>query len=266
MISGGYQSAGLRRRQFARKLKWYIITSSVFILLIAVFYIIGYSGLFSIKSFTVVGAPDGQETRILVVLRPQVIATQIGGLLGMENYFSWDNSLVYSDIRSNSVSVDKKLWGREVTITVHPRQRYGIWCTEPPDNLPVCNWVDPEGVVFEPAPIPDGQLIIRISDPSTSSPMLLGEPVIARSQFQVIQKVAEALPELRLPVARILVNRELEEVRLITLSGALIRFSLRFDPSKTALPALKRFIESPGLSAVSSVDFTVENRAFYKAK
>src|SRR5687768_2682187 len=124
MGSPAYQSAGLRRRQFAKKVKWYIGTTAALLLLIGIAYLIKGSGLFSIGEVQVVGVPLEQQERILSVLRPQVVANRVGGLLGADNYFSWSDSLLYEDVRSNRVSVRKSLWNREITVTIHPRVRY----------------------------------------------------------------------------------------------------------------------------------------------
>jgi len=265
MASHNYQSAGLRRRQFARKVKWFIGVPVVLLVLIGIFYIVAFSDLFMVSHIDVVGAREDTE-RVLNVLRPQVLSGRVGGVLGPHNYFSWSDTLIYEDVRSNRVSVEKSLWGRRVVVTVHPRERYGVWCLVSSENVPACNWVDASGVVFEPAPTPEGQLIVTISEAATTTAAILGTPIINQDYFEVIKRVAESLPELRLAVSRIAVDRTLEELYLETFSGTVISFSLRFDPAASALPGLKKLIESPGLSGMKTVDFTVENRVFYTAK
>lgn len=266
MSNAGYQSAGLKRRQFARKVKWYIGISGTALLSVGIFYIIGFSGLFTVTKFEVVGATEGQESRILEVLKPQVVAGAIGGIFGAENYFSWSDSLVYEDIRSSRVSVEKEFWNRLIRIQVYPRVRYGVWCVTSSAVIPNCNWVDAMGVAFEPAPTPDGQLIISLFEYATNTTMVLGVPVIKQDYFEVIKRVAESLLAFKLPVSETVIDRALEELRIDTISGSRIAFSLRFDPTIAALPALKKLIESPGIAGMRTIDFTVENRVFYTAK
>ncbi len=266
MSTGTYQSAGLRRRKLARKVKWYVGASIGLALVILAIYVVGFSGVFTIQKFEVIGVPAEQTERILEVLRPQVMAGRIGGLLGPDNYFSWNDSLVYTDVRSNRVSIDKKLFSRQVSIIVHPRQRYGVWCQLLPDTTSACNWVDAAGVAFESAPMPDGQLITTLVEPASTTTIVLGAPVIKQEYFETIKRVTESLPVLRLPVSAIVVDRALEEVQLLTVSGTKVAFSLRFDPTISALPALKKLIESPGITGMRTIDFTVENRVFYTVK
>lgn len=262
----GYQSAGLKRRQFAKKMKWYIGLSGGGLFLIGVAYLVVFSGLFSVTSFELVGTSAEQKERILDVLRPQVVAGFVGGLLGSENYFSWNNSLRYEDVRSNRVSIEKSLWSRHVRIMIHPRERYGVWCLSAADGAVGCYWVDASGILFESAPTPEGQLIIAIFEPATTTAAVLGTPIMKQEHFEVVKRVAESLLVLKLPVSALMINRTLEEVQVQTISGTKVSFSLRFDPTTAALPALKKLIESPGLAGMRTVDFTVENRVFYTLK
>ncbi|MDO8602089.1 MAG: hypothetical protein Q7R62_03120 [bacterium] len=266
MPLGGYQSAGLKRRQFARKVKWYVIISICVFIIVGFFYIFVFSGFFSVQRIEVIGAPDGQTDRILNVLRQQVVARRIGGILGADNYFSWSDSLLYEDIKSNRVSVEKDFWSRQIRVTVYPRARYGIWCIISSDPIPNCNWVDSTGVVFESASIPDGQIIIALYESATTTSAILGMPIIKPEYFKVIKQVAESLPKFQMPVSVITVDRALEEVQLQTISGTKVSFSLRFDPTISALPAFQKLISSSRFSEMRTVDFTVENRVFYTAK
>lgn len=221
------------------------------------------SRLFHVARFSVVGALAGQEERILEVLRPQVIASRVGGFLGADNFFSWNDSLLYEDIRSSRVSVEKNLFAREVIVHVHPRQRYGVWCFTHEVEPTECSWIDASGVAFEQAPIPQGQLVTAIYEQSSSTGIVLGAPIMKLGHFEVVKRVAESLAVLNLPVSEIRIDRSLEEVRLFTLAGPRISFSLRFDPTASALPALKKLISTPGISGMRTIDFTVENRVFY---
>lgn len=262
----GYQSAGLKRRQFASKVKWFIGVPVGALLLIGIAYVVIFSGFFSIQKIEVSGVPEDKAERILHVLRPQVVAGFMGGVLGADNYFAWSDSLAYEDVQSSRVSVEKKLWSRQVRVIVHPRERYGVWCIFSPTDESECNWVDTTGIAFESAPNPEGQLIIAIAETATTTATILGTPMIKREYFEVIKRVAESASLFQLPISTIIVNRALEEVQLFTLSGTKISFSLRFDPTIAALPALKKLIASPGLAGMRTMDFTVENRVFYTAK
>lgn len=266
MAVNGYKSAGLRRRQFARKVKWYVGISSTLFIVVGLIYLVGFSPLFSVGEIKVIGAPEDQRESILDVLRPQVVAARLGGLLGLESFFSWNDGLHYEDVRADRVDLVKSLWGRRIEISVHPRQRYAIWCTTPDEGAIACYWVDGGGIVFEPAPIPAGQLVTALFDSATGTTPLFGRPVIGSDYFAVIKAITESLPKLDLSVSQIIVDRSLEEVRIQTLSGTTIVFSLRFDPTTSALPALKKLIDSPGISNMRTIDFTVENRVFYTAK
>jgi len=266
-MGSGYHSAGLKRRQFARKVRWYIVVPAVLLVLIICCYVVAFSGLFRVTDIAVIGAPEGQEQRILDVLRPQVVAGGLGGLLGSDNYFSWSDDLQYQDIRSNRVSIEKKFWSRDIAVVVHPRERYAVWClVVTDDEKPGCNWIDASGVAFEPAPTPDGQLVRAVFEMASSTAMVLGVPVMKPDYFEVVKRVVESVASFKLPVTLISVSRELEEIRLQTVVGTKISFSLRFDPTVAALPALKKLMENPGVASMRTIDFTVENRVFYTAK
>lgn len=266
MATPGYQSAGLKRRKFARKVKGYIILSVSLFVGFGLLYLFCFSPLMRVRDFTLVGVDGEQESRILDVLRPQVAASRLGGLLGTDHYFSWQDSLRYEDVRSNRVSIKKHLFSRTVEIIIHPRLRYGVWCFVSPENAIECTWIDAAGVAFEPAPLPAGQLVMSFFELASTTEAVLGAPLIKPEHFEVIKRIAESLPVLRLAVNEIVVDRELEEVRLQTVLGPRISFSLRFDPSVAALPALKKLIESPGIAGMRTIDFTVENRVFYTLK
>lgn len=266
MATPGYQSAGLKRRKFARKVKGYIILSTSLFAVFGLVYLFCFSPLMRVRDFIVVGVDSEQKDRILDVLRPQVAASRLGGLLGTNHYFSWQDSLRYEDVRSNRVSINKHFFSRTIEIVIHPRLRYGVWCFVSPENVIECTWVDASGVAFEPAPLPAGQLVMSFFELASTTSPVLGTPLIKQEHFEVIKRVAESLSILELAVNEIVVDRDLEEVRLQTVLGPRISFSLRFDPSVAALPALKKLINSPGIAGMRTIDFTVENRVFYTLK
>ncbi len=258
-----YGSAHIKRRKLNTRLITYAALGGVMALCLAVFWLVRMSGVFTVKAITIEGALIGDEASLIGQLKRQVIGTTAGKFFGVENYFGWSTGLTYSDIKYKGIEIAKDISGRTITVTATPRERVIAWCDQTTETI--CYWTDETGIAFETAPIPEGQLVLRVDDVrAEGTPPLLGNTVILPAQFEVVKKILRGLGELAIRFNRATLNRELQELRVSTLAGAQLVFSTRFDPTATALPAVERFRQSPGLANIKSVDLTVENRAFLK--
>ena len=254
-----------RRRAFFRRLRWYGYFAGVALLLTGLTYLCVYSPMFRITEVKIVGAGQMQTEALLAALKVQVAASPLGWL-GNDNYLAWPDELPYRTAQVQNISIQKSFLPRSITIHVTPRTRYAVWCNDIEARQQSCYWVDPNGIIFERAPIAEGQLVQTIYDDASGAFGLIGEPVLAESSFQIVKKVVEGTQALGLAVRRMRITHELQELRVDTEQGARILFSLRFDPEPTALPALARFMKKPGLTRVEYLNLTVENRAYVKHK
>ncbi len=263
-MSQGNPSRLQRRQKFFRRLRLYGYASGGVLAAVLFFYLFAGSPLFKVGALKVVGGESIDQSALISLLKSQVAATSLGWL-GADNYLAWPTTLDYTAPLVSSIAIEKSFWSRAVAITVIPRQRYAVWCGEAAAASDACYWVDETGVLFETAPVAEGQLVQTIFD---TAPTLgsLGSSVLETSTFQKVKKIIDGAKKLDMSIAKITVNRRLEEVWLDTAGGTRIIFSSRFDPEPTALPALSRFIKKPGLSGLAYVNLTVENRAFTKAK
>ncbi len=248
------------RRTFFRRLRLYGYFSAVILILTGVVYLFTGSPLFKVGSLRVINANGIDESVLITTLKAQVAASS-HGWLGADNWLAWSEKLTYSTPRIATISVTKSFWDRGITITVAPRERYVVWCGTNEN----CYWVDTNGVIFEPAPVADGQLVQTVFD--DAEPVgSIGNTVLATETFSIVKKILDGTQALSMNIVKVAIHRSLQELIITTAQGSRILFSLRFDPTPTALPALARFIQKPGLSKLEYVNLTVENRAFTKPK
>jgi len=237
------------------------------LILVGIAYLIIGSPLFKISELKIVNAETIDESVLLSTIKSQIASQPLGGFLGPDNYISWNNDIAYTSPLVTTITIEKSFWDRSVTITVSPRKRYAVWCSgsimETNGN---CRWIDEAGIAFEVAPIAEGQLVQTIFDNGSSSNPGIGNSVINTGSFEVVKKILDNIRHLDIRVTEIKLDRQKQELRVITSSNNYILFSIRFDPIPTALPALHRFLANPGLDKLQYINLTVENRAFIKTK
>jgi hypothetical protein len=249
-----------RRRNFFRRLRIYGYFSGAVLIIVGAIYLFTGSPLFKIGSLTVVNASGIDEAALISTLKTQVAGGSYGWL-GGDNWLAWSKKLEYSTPRISTIAIAKSFWNRSVTITVIPRERYVVWC----GTSEICYWVDTSGVIFELAPVADGQLVQTVFDDNESIGAV-GDNALAPEAFSVVKKILDGTRTFNMNIAKVSINRNLQELIITTASGSRVIFSLRFDPEPTALPALARFIQKPGLANLEYVNLTVENRAFTKPR
>lgn len=254
-----------RRRAFFRRLRIYGYGAGIILLALGIGYLVIISPLFKISSVVVEGGETIDRDALLATLKKQVAASRLGWL-GTDNYLAWPSGIDYSTAQVKDVSVKKSIFSRSIVITASARDRYAVWCANRSASGEPCYWVDPSGIMFARAPVAEGQLVQTIYDDGTATIGAIGDPVLASSSFLFVKKIIAGTKRFELRVHSMTVSRALQELILETATGARVNFSLRFDPEPTALPALARFMEKPGLDKLEYVNLTVENRAFIKTR
>ncbi len=267
-----YGNTRYKKKKQVKRIKLYAWLGVGALVIIVLAYSIGFTGLFKIQRISVVGADDIDPTALIEKLKPQVATSFWGRLFGTENYLSWDPTIAYSNIEYASTSITKDFLSRTVTIQVVPREQYAVWCIAPmitgeePTFLEQCYWIDDQGIAFEPSAIPDGQIITKITEHATSSQFIIGDTVLDSFAFMNAKKILDTIKSMQLAIKEIRIIRKNFRVEVEVSNGTNIYFSLRFDPTISALPALKKLRVSPGLAGFEYVDLTVENRALVKPR
>jgi hypothetical protein len=262
-----FGSDRIERKKFWDRMRLYGYVSSGFILLVALAYIFCVSNIFRITSVTIESPIEVDEKTILDAVHAQVRSQS--GMLGSDSYFSWDTDYDYSAPNVSSIQIEKSWLGKSVKLIVEPRQRFFVWCqqnTSSAYDSARCFWIDQSGLIFEPAPETEGQLVQAIYDDADDQVFTLGGQILDTGEFTVATKIFKSEILKNIGIRAIKVVRSLQEIQLTTTGGVKLLFSLRFNPEATALPALLKFMENPGLSKLEYVNLTVENRAFVKYK
>ncbi len=260
-----------------KRIKLYSIASGSCILFVLLLYVIFRSPLFKISEFVVESSRPIDTDQLVATLKTQVASTRAGGFFGADHSFAWKNNLNYSAPEFSGIEIEKTLFSKTLRIRTIPRERFAVWCktaavgavdpeTKTTLTIPECWWVDTTGVAYESALETTGQLILTVYEKKAGSALSAGSQVTSPQAFGYIKTMLTTLRDLNLGAKRIVIDRELDELQAETYSGALIQFSLRFDPAPTAIPALKKFIQKPGLSHLEYINLTVQNRAFYREK
>jgi hypothetical protein len=276
MVSG-IQNRRIEHRNRQKRIKIYGISVGVLLVSILLLYLLFRSPLFRIKEFVVESSRPIDTERLVKTLKAQVAGTRAGGMFGADHYFAWGAGLHYDAPEFSGIKVSKKLFDKTLKITTIPRERFAIWCrnvnvgvndesTGEALVVPDCYWIDEHGIAYEPALETSGQLILAVYEKKNGAALSAGQPVASKNTFFNIHKALAALPALNMGVKRITIDRDLDELRIDTYSGAFVQMSIRFDPRPSALPALKRMMEKPGLKSLEYVNLTVPNRAFYKPR
>lgn len=266
MKSYTYGKAYYAKTKQVRRIKRYLILGGVLLFLVGIWIVISQTSLFHVQKITASDPENIDFDVLLRSVRPQIASTFLGGLLGPENYFAWSEDLSYSDLNFSGITIEKSLLTRSVNINATPRKRFAVWCAE--FETSYCYWVDQEGYVFDVAPQPQGQLIPAINEitSATSSPIYIGAPVLPIEQFERVRSILTFAQGLAISIDRITMNRSHQELHLKSLSGAVVMFSLRFNPATSALPALKKLSADQGLGRFEYIDLTAENRALVKLR
>lgn len=266
--SYAYGRARYQQKKRKKRLLRYVFFGAFIALILGIWFFISRSPVFQIKNFYIQGASMGEEEKkeILQELEVRIASTFRGSLLGSGNYFSWKENLSHSSLMFSKIETEKDFFSKSVKITLTPRERFAIWCVFLGEQM--CFWVDGEGLLFETAPIPNGQLVPTIYErsPEGDVAIAVGARIFDSATFAYINSIISALREQEIPTRDTSVLRQDQELSVLTESGTLLIFSLAFDPRESAIAALKKINQDEGLAKFSQIDFTARNRALVKLR
>lgn len=274
--------ADRRRRQKKRRKYFWAIAGflAVYFIAFGIFYLIVRSPAFQSEKIVIQGNSAVPTPEIMDLLHASVIRhdeslTQpnsgLKAMLGFNNLFIWPDTLPSSTVATipqlDSIAIAKNYFLHTITVTVTERQPFAVWCQMPADD---CYWFDNTGIAFENTLDTEGGSIDVIHDYSGASsttvvpPLLLGDPVLAPEFMPNLISILNVLQQSGVGVADIsLQDISLQQINVTTSEGPMLYFSLRFSADED-LPVLQSLIAQPGFDKLQYVDFTVENRAYYK--
>jgi hypothetical protein len=251
------------KQAFLKRLRWYLISGASFLLVILLAAIFVRSPILKIDDIEIVGVSEDLSILIKNELKLGILKIPRSALLSPKNYFAWPKNFPYSASAVSSLEISKSIWGKEVVFKATPREKYLIWCQKAKGEDNQCFWTDALGFAFSFAPLGEGQLVRTIFSKDGGSASL-GESVADAKTFSNIKKIIDGTKEFPISIQKFEFVDSLAEIHLITSTGTIIRFSTRFDPNPTALPALRRLVNKPGLEKLLYANLTVENRAYLK--
>ncbi len=231
----------------------------VFLLVIILFlgFIAGASFL-NFKEIKISGSSRIAGADILANLRVEKLKNPFARYLGYGNMILWrDGELDLGDDFPVRVIAENNVWERILEIKVEDRVRFLVWC-----RSERCYWVDDAGIVLEPAPIAEGQLISVVYDGGGNA-LVPGIGVFEDdSRFLRLKNILEIVGKNKIPVSKILIDGD--DVNMGTMWGTDFLFSLRFD--SFFVKALDQLMTRIKISKMAYIDFRVENKIYYKAR
>lgn len=249
----------LRKKRTVFRIKLYLAGFGIILFLIGVVYLMIYSPIFKVDGIKISGKDRLSDDMVLAILRPMVARGQISNFLGWNNFLVWSSGKIdVSGTALFSVNVKKDWLTRIISIDIKERERFGIWCV----TGDVCYWLDESGIIFEEAPLTEGTLILKVYD-KNNRPLTIGSKVIEDRFVGNLIKILTELKKLDLAIQKIVLDRELQEVRADTYGGPAILFSIRFDPAVN-VNSLKDLGKTVVIEKLNYIDLRIENRIYYK--
>jgi cell division septal protein FtsQ len=273
------------RRKKQKKRRIYIFAIifflAVYFVFLGVFMLFVRLPAFQAEKITIQGNSVVSSTNVMNLLeavminKGYVLNGQKNGwsaMLGFNNMLIWPAALPSSTVATipqlAGITIAKNYFLHTITVTVTERQPFAIWCTMPDD---ACVWFDNQGIAFEPTLDTQGGAIIVVHDYTAvngqrpQQKIALDEPVLPEEFLPNLISIVTVLQQSGVSVQDVALNDlSQQEIDVTTTAGAKLYFSLRF-PSNEDLGVLQSLMAKPGgLSKLQYIDFTVENRAYYK--
>ncbi len=278
-------------------LKSKLIIFGIIVLILAfiagIIYLVRFSSVFKIKKIEISGLPDYSANELTADLKDFLTRqSKISNWLGNDNILIWNSGESENFLKTHpqfqEVDISKNYYSHQIDISAKEREKFGIWCAasgnpmltesnsasstyvasnsttaNPPSQN--CFWFDNQGVIFSPAPVIQSELFYRVND-LTNRTLNLGDSILPDGEFSNLSKIFDLLSREEINSRTVyLKDLSLEEVDVESPSTPKIYFSLTYDPdyAATAIDALKK---SGRWQKIDYVDFTVENRAYFRFK
>lgn len=270
---------------------------AAYFIFLGIFAVIVLLPAFQIERITIQGndtIPSGQIMSLLEASITNHGDLMNGGeslvkqLFGFKNILIWPSSLPSATIamipQLANIKISKDYFLHTVTVTATERQPFAVWCRLPPGSASIsgtvpsssqamadanllgaeqCFWFDQTGFVFERTFDTQGSAITVVHDYSGNA-LVLGKLVLPEEFISNFISIVNTLKQSGIRIGEVtLRDLSLEQIDVTTENGPTLHFSLRF-PADDDLPVLTSLMIKPGFSKLQYIDFTVENRAYYK--
>jgi len=267
---------------------------AVYFVALGIFYFIVLSPAFQVKKITIDGASAVPTSTIMNLLQASVIRANDSpfgknsgskAMLGFNNMLIWPDALSASAVATipqlAGVTISKDYFFHTITVTVTERAPFAVWCATPhsesgsentvgqagsndPDANEQCYWFDNQGIAFAPTLDTQGNAIMIVHDYAPTSALTLGGAVLSPEFMPNLISIINALKASNLDIQEIALNDfSLQQIDVTTVNGPAIYFSLRFSANED-LSILQSLIAAPNFDRLQYIDFTVQNRAYYK--
>jgi|GEM_PF-1791231 len=273
-----FQETHEKRRRRRRYFFWFLIVVCIGVVIFGTWWLVLRSPLFLVQHINVTGNREIPEDAIVDLIKAKALReSSIKRWIGLASMFVWPETLTQDDLKpvplARTVAIEKSYRERTITVTVAEREPYGIWCNMRNDAEPTqiemeCWWFDRDGVLFKKALAAEGNLIRVINDYSQKLPRL-SEKILPERLISNLVSVLETLEQSSLSLKEVrLDDVSSESIEVRTNDGPKLLFSLRF-PAHNTLAVIQKLFSAEGGSAsggknLQYIDFTVENRAYYK--
>jgi hypothetical protein len=254
-----------------RRKKFYLIVIIISVLTVIIFgfayWLVFISDIFKIDRIVVVGAKRIGEEEIKLFLTSEAHNYfWFSKLVGSDNMLSWPYAVDKSKLERfhgiKSVRIVKDQKNRTIEIHIVERGAYGLWCFDKKQPME-CFWFDEEGLLFEEGFAVRGSLIPAVNDYARDF-LQLGSYVVDSDYIQNLFSIFSVIKNSGLAVREVRYDGEnLAEIGVLIYGGPKINFSLRFGAANT-LEIIKSLQNRNSFENLEYIDFTVENRAYYK--
>lgn len=235
-----------RRHQRQVRLKAYLISALFLLVTIGAVGAFLKLPIFHIAKFDVPATIDFEE------LRGGVLSGSVAKFLGFANFLSWPSKV-------GNFSVRKDYFASTLTVILPESDRFAIWCGKE------CYWVDRSGIILEKALETEGSVIPQING-SGEFIFRIGSEVIDGVVFGYLAKVIDGLRGIGFGYKNFNYNDRLQELIVSGVRGEKLIFSARFAPTDKIFGYIKNLSATGKISGAEYLDFTVENRIYFKNK
>jgi hypothetical protein len=271
-----------RRRQ--RKQQGYfwgiVLFLGVYFIALGVFLVIVKLPVFQAQKITIQGASTVSRDAVTNLLEASIIHTNdtITGshdgwkaLLGFKNMLIWPDALSSQTIaiipQLAGVTIAKDYLFHTVTVTVTERQPFAVWCLMAAQKSiggdQQCFWFDRQGIVFEKTLETQGSAAFVVHDYAQHI-LSLNQSILSDMFAANMISILDVLRASGVSVQEIALHDfSLQQIDVTTNHGPTLHFSLRFRATNDQI-ALQEILAKPGFNKLQYIDFTVENRAYYK--
>ncbi len=249
----------IEKQKFWARIKWYLLSGGFLLFTILIISLVANWPFLRVREFKVMGSNRVTEVEVISEMRGAKVSNPFIKYLGFTNILFWnDGAVKLKNPIIESANVVSNFWDRKVTIELSEKKGEVIWCVK--DEK--CFWLDERGIALEEAPFSEGQLLPIVYSQGETN-VRLGSLPIEEVYFLRVKKILKIISSVGAPLRRLEVYPEVLEAKAFAIYGPVMIFNLRIDPSFVEAP-LRHLYGKAGFSKLNYIDFSIENKVFYK--